>query len=86
MKIADLKPGDQVAHHRPMRSGNLVEIGNVVSLDAATNTAMVDKPQLYKMERVPLTELEKAGPTYGVPRSPSPASRTIKDFLTVRGG
>lgn len=81
MRIDEVMVGQQVMHRRPIRSGNLVEIGNVVAVDRETGEVTVDKPQLYKMERVRAEDLEDTGPRFNIKQSPTPSTRTINDFL-----
>ena len=74
----DLKVNDQVIRRRSIRTGMLIEQGSVVSINAEAGTARVHFPTLYKIQEIPLTELEPTSQTFGQVRvNEHPLRRTM---------
>lgn len=70
----------QVEYVRPMRSGNLVEIGSIVRLEE--DKALVSFPTLYKSLLLPLTSLRATSHRFGsIQVSPSPSRRTLQTLM-----
>lgn len=78
----EIEVGSQVEWRRPVKNGTLVEIGNVVRINAASQTALIDFPQLYKMQNVPLAELTNTRKSFGPYKvQASPAQRTLNRLI-----
>ena len=70
----------QVEYIRPIRSGNLIEIGNVVKIDG--DKALVHFPTLYRSNLIPLNQLRATSHRFGqIKVQPSPARRTLQVLL-----
>lgn len=80
--MSEIKVGSQVEWRRALSNGNLVEIGNVIRLDATLGKAMVDFPTLYKRQLIPLDELTNTDVRFGqIKVQESPARRSLVSLL-----
>lgn len=70
---------DQVIYRQKIRTGNMVDIGSVVSIEAGVAT--VHFPVKGFSRRIPVAELEKTAARFGGVRvHPSPARSLVKMF------